>query len=465
MATPIRLKRSAVAGRIPSVSDLQLGELALNFYDGKLYVKQKQGEEETVVEIGANVSSVNATSGISTIGGDKLDINTLTEINDISIAADSSNITTINSPELRLTSSSDVVSVDGRLNVSGITSTFGLISTDAGIGDVRIGVSLPNQIDTISGALRISSSANSVLILDNTEIQQSLTVGGFLDVTSNITSSGYGRIKDVRIGFTTTNEIDTSAGILILDSNAGLVYVDDDLEVTANSTFRGAATFGDEVAIASHLSVAGVSTFVGESIFQSGLTAGDIIVGDDSDPNLIFASGDDLVLSSSSQVVTVLFDGDYGRNLNVVGLSTFGNTVDINGGAYVQDIRIGLTNTRTIDVVGGDLRIISSDDLILDGGDKVYIDSNVQITGVTTASAIDATTVTASTLRTGTGATTSIAIDNNSIKGPAEILIDPAPHDNVDGNVRIRGDLYVQDLYVEGQEPVSYTHLTLPTKA
>ena len=61
----------------------------------------------------------------------------------------------------------------------------------------------------------------------------------------------------------------------------------------------------------------------------------------------------------------------------------------------------------------------------MDGGDKVYIDSNVQITGVTTASAIDATTVTASTLRTGTDATTSIAIDNNSIKGPAEILIDP----------------------------------------
>ena len=118
MATPIRLKRSAVEGRVPSVSDLQLGELALNFYDGKLYVKQKQGEEETIVEIGANVSSVNATSGISTIGGEKLDINTLTEINDISIAADSSNITTINSPELRLTSSSDVVSVDGRLNVS-----------------------------------------------------------------------------------------------------------------------------------------------------------------------------------------------------------------------------------------------------------------------------------------------------------------------------------------------------------
>ena len=88
----------------------------------------------------------------------------------------------------------------------------------------------------------------------------------------------------------------------------------------------------------------------------------------------------------------------------------------------------------------------------MDGGDKVYIDSNVQITGVTTASTIDATTVTASTLRTGTDATTSIAIDNNSIKGPAEILIDPAPHDNVDGNVRVRGDLYVQDLYVEGQE-------------
>ena len=37
MATPFRIKRSAVPGKAPAVSDLQLGELALNTYDADLY--------------------------------------------------------------------------------------------------------------------------------------------------------------------------------------------------------------------------------------------------------------------------------------------------------------------------------------------------------------------------------------------------------------------------------------------
>ena len=32
MGTPLRIKRSAVPGKIPAVQDLQLGELALNTY-------------------------------------------------------------------------------------------------------------------------------------------------------------------------------------------------------------------------------------------------------------------------------------------------------------------------------------------------------------------------------------------------------------------------------------------------
>ena len=40
MASPIRIKRSAVLLKRPGISDLQLGELALNTYDGKLFTKQ-----------------------------------------------------------------------------------------------------------------------------------------------------------------------------------------------------------------------------------------------------------------------------------------------------------------------------------------------------------------------------------------------------------------------------------------
>ena len=43
MATPIRIKRSAVADKRPALSDLQLGELALNTYDGRLYTERDAG--------------------------------------------------------------------------------------------------------------------------------------------------------------------------------------------------------------------------------------------------------------------------------------------------------------------------------------------------------------------------------------------------------------------------------------
>lgn len=56
MATPIRIKRSAVAGRQPTTSQLQLGELALNFFDGKVFLKQDQGG----VGVGTRIISLNA---------------------------------------------------------------------------------------------------------------------------------------------------------------------------------------------------------------------------------------------------------------------------------------------------------------------------------------------------------------------------------------------------------------------
>tara|TARA_B100000902_G_scaffold218200_1_gene207366 strand:- start:561 stop:2420 length:1860 start_codon:yes stop_codon:yes gene_type:complete len=55
MATPYRFKRSAVAGKRPALSDLELGELALNTNDGKLYAERDAGG----VGIGTTVALLN----------------------------------------------------------------------------------------------------------------------------------------------------------------------------------------------------------------------------------------------------------------------------------------------------------------------------------------------------------------------------------------------------------------------
>jgi len=54
MAQTIKLKRSATSGAIPSTSNLALGEVAINTYDGKIYIKKDVSGTETIVEVGAN---------------------------------------------------------------------------------------------------------------------------------------------------------------------------------------------------------------------------------------------------------------------------------------------------------------------------------------------------------------------------------------------------------------------------
>ena len=53
MANKIQIKRSAVPGRVPTTGSLELGELALNTYDGKLYVKIDRSGTQSIVELGA----------------------------------------------------------------------------------------------------------------------------------------------------------------------------------------------------------------------------------------------------------------------------------------------------------------------------------------------------------------------------------------------------------------------------
>ena len=55
--TNIQLRRSATAGAQPTTSQLDLGELALNTYDGKVYMKKSVSGTDSVVEVGSSDAS------------------------------------------------------------------------------------------------------------------------------------------------------------------------------------------------------------------------------------------------------------------------------------------------------------------------------------------------------------------------------------------------------------------------
>ena len=43
MAQVLKLKRTAVNGKIPTTSNLELGELAMNTFDGRIFLKKDSG--------------------------------------------------------------------------------------------------------------------------------------------------------------------------------------------------------------------------------------------------------------------------------------------------------------------------------------------------------------------------------------------------------------------------------------
>ena len=67
----IKLRRSSVAGRIPTTSQLELGELAINTQDGKIYFKQYDAvaNTESIIDISSNLDASSVLAQLLTVDG------------------------------------------------------------------------------------------------------------------------------------------------------------------------------------------------------------------------------------------------------------------------------------------------------------------------------------------------------------------------------------------------------------
>lgn len=67
MATQVKLKKSSITGRVPQSSDLEYGELAINYADGRLYFKKSNNTIDSFISGGDNyVASVGGLTGAVT---------------------------------------------------------------------------------------------------------------------------------------------------------------------------------------------------------------------------------------------------------------------------------------------------------------------------------------------------------------------------------------------------------------
>ena len=160
MASIVQLKRSALSGKVPGTGSLNLGELAVNTYDGKIYFK-KSGSIETVESVLTTNSVVTGSirlegtgsfgslkvndtltvnHGETIISGSALVTNDLTILG--AVNARQFNISVISSSVLFESGSSkfgntsdDIHSFTGSVQISGSQTITGSVTATTFVGD------------------------------------------------------------------------------------------------------------------------------------------------------------------------------------------------------------------------------------------------------------------------------------------------------------------------------------------
>jgi hypothetical protein len=179
----IKMKRSAVAAKVPTTSDLELGELAVNTRDGKLYLKKDDGTA-SIVEVGP-VTSVAGRTGAVSLAATDVELGTSATPQFASVDIGNASDTTVTR------AAAGVIAVEGQnVLTTGTTQTItkGYTVTPNNIGSVSSGSVTPSaangnyQYYTSSGAHTLAApSADCAIdiLITNGASAGAITVSGF----------------------------------------------------------------------------------------------------------------------------------------------------------------------------------------------------------------------------------------------------------------------------------------------
>ena len=183
MAQLIKLKRTAVPGRKPTTSNIELGELAINTYDGKIFFEKDSGTPE-VVEIATEDTYhfyttsldsryVNLT-GDETIEGNKTFSNNITIVGNLSVEGTTTTIdsTTVNIGDNIL-----------ELNYGGSATTSGILTKDATGGSTTSGSLLWDSTNDYWKLGKLGSESEVITISNLITNLPSGTVSGSSQIT------------------------------------------------------------------------------------------------------------------------------------------------------------------------------------------------------------------------------------------------------------------------------------------
>ena len=307
MANTIILKRSATPGKVPTTGQLALGEIAINTYDGLLYIKRDNGTP-SVVQIGG-VTSVNGETGSVTI--------------DTGDVAENGNLYFTNARARSAISAGSGISYNSSTGV--ITTAQGLATSSS---PTFVNLTLTGGIPSISG--NIIPSADITYDLGSPTRQwKDIYVGpGSLYVNgSKVLQDDSGTIAftadvDQNIRIKTLGN-----GILQLGSSTTILQVDSTLQITSGKNITDSAgvevNFGDNIDMNNN-KIVGLGA---PSASTDAATKGyvDTTVSAISTSSISQGNSSVAVVDSGSGTVTVTVDGSTALTVDANGVTVAGN--------------------------------------------------------------------------------------------------------------------------------------------
>jgi len=206
MANKVLLKKSSVGARVPLVGDLDYGELALNYADGKLYYKTSGNTIDLYPSATATATLTNKTLTSPTLTTPSLGVATATSINKVAFTAPATGSTLTIADGKTLTASNSLTFTGTDATSFAFPGTSGTVVTLAAtqtltnktltlpvIDNIKQGYS---TTATAAGTTILTSSSNGVQFFTGTTTQvlslpapQTMTLGMEFLIVNNSTGS------------------------------------------------------------------------------------------------------------------------------------------------------------------------------------------------------------------------------------------------------------------------------------
>jgi hypothetical protein len=211
MAVNIKLKRSALPGKIPSTSSLELGEVALNTYDGRAFMKQQVGSTETVIEFATTAGSGSTVTSASyanyaTNAGFATNAGNANTANYATSASYADNASSANSASYALNSTSASYAVTASYTPGATSASYALSASYAQTSSYAIGFNISGNLivggDITAQTLHVQTVTSSIIYSSGSNVfgdstADTQTLNGTVNISGSLNVTGSATINDL----------------------------------------------------------------------------------------------------------------------------------------------------------------------------------------------------------------------------------------------------------------------------